>query len=290
MRSFRGQFFAGTTAAPCPTRGRRSCRRHVLERDQRKLGDRPASSATLTDADMLRRSRPARPAAPAPASVSVRLAGLALRQRQVAVGEEARPDLRLGALPHPQRGHRLARLVQLHGIERLEAAVQELLASAARAGIGVRAQHDRQEPPLAALARRRRGTSRRLRCVRSSSPSTYGSVHKQPVAVGLRDVVVAKFLLRVERVVLGVVADQRGRELRQVARPSSSAAGRTARSRWRNACSSCPSRAASGSSARRTPVLAAGDELGERDRRIVARLDDHPAQQLVDATRSCAAR
>ena len=108
---------------------------------------------------------------------------------------------------------------------------------------------------------------------------------QQPVAVGLRDVVVAVLAQRIERVVLGKVADQRGARAARGPSPSSSAADARvpvalAEVRVREPE---PRRFAVHPLGER--VLAAGDDLGQRDRRVVAGLDDHSAQQLVDGDR-----
>ena len=80
-----------------------------------------------------------------------------------------------------------------------------------------RAEHHRQQPALAALGGRDQAPAGGVG-VPGLHAVDVRIDPQQPVAVRLRDVVVAEFLQRVERVVLGKVADQRGGEQREVGR------------------------------------------------------------------------
>src|SRR5215813_3639741 len=89
---------------------------HVGERDHRELRERAAFERNLDRTDTLavrdrcdqrlgRRHR------------ELERSGLAFRQRKVLVSKKAGGDIVRRAFPYPQRLHRLAGLIELHGIE-----------------------------------------------------------------------------------------------------------------------------------------------------------------------------
>ena len=189
----------------------------------------------------------------------------------------------LRAFPYAKRRHGLARLIERHRIERLESPVQELLALRGPRRVGACSEHDRHEAAIAALRRCDKTPAGRLGMTGLDAVDVRIRP-QQPVAIRLRDVVVAVFLLRIDRIKVRIVADQRRRETRDVG-------GRRVMLRIRE-----PGRIGEVRrcqlEARRflihpldECVLGAGDRLGERDRRIVARLDDHTVEQLLDAHR-----
>ena len=104
------------------------------------------------------------------------------------------------------------------------------------------------------------------------------------VAVALRDVVVAVFALRIQLVVLGILADQGEGEQREIARRRIvSAVGQSARIREiRARHAEAPGLAVHAFHERR---FRACEGFGESDAGIVARLDDQPVQQLFDRDR-----
>ena len=78
-------------------------------------------------------------------------------------------------------------------------------ASLARAASECGAEHDREHAPLTALRRRDQAPPGGVG-VAGLDAVDVGIGPQKPVAVGLRDVVVAEFLLRIERIELRVVA------------------------------------------------------------------------------------
>ena len=176
-------------------------------------------------------------------------------------------------------------MVELHGVERLESVVEELLAPRSP-----RAASD--DAPSTTAIWRRSPALRRGDEAPSGGIGVPG-LHavdvridpQEPVAVRLRDVVVAEFLQRIERIVVGEVADHRRGERREVARGRVMVGlrkpGDVDEIRVRE-----PHALRLGVHARDELRLAARDELGERDRRVVAGLHDHPVHQLVDRHRA----
>ena len=108
---------------------------------------------------------------------------------------------------------------------------------------------------------------------------------QQPVAVRLRDVVVAVLLERIQPVVLGKVADQRRGETAEVVRRRVVLrVGQPRRVGEARVDEAEPLRL------RVHPLgecrLAAGDHFGQRDRGVVAGLHDHAVQEFVDRHRA----
>ena len=169
-------------------------------------------------------------------------------------------------------------------VERLEAVVEEPLGFARPHCIGARAQHDSDLPPLAALCRRDEAPSGGIGVARLHAVDV-GIDPEKPVAVGLRDVVVAEFLDRIELVVIGIIADQRRGERAEVARGRIMIGLRE---------SGDISEVRVGETHALRLGIHAHDERGftslyklrQRDRCIVAGLHDHSAQQLVDRHRA----
>ena len=100
----RASVLAEPQAHGVPRAAEEARERHVLERDQREVGNRLAVQRDLDGADALR-ARDRRDQRFVRLHRQRELVGLALRDRQVAVGEEARGHLEARALPDAQRGH-----------------------------------------------------------------------------------------------------------------------------------------------------------------------------------------
>ena len=129
--------------------------------------------------------------------------GLALRHGDEKIGADADLHPARRTLPDFERAHRRAGGVEPHAVERLVSPVQQLerLLRASRFRGG--AEQHREQPPSAAARRCDEAIARRLGM--AGLHAVDARVHpQQPVAVHLRDVVVAEFFLRVVlRVLVG---------------------------------------------------------------------------------------
>ena len=106
------------------------------------------------------------------------------------------------ALPHLERFHRLAAVVELHAVEELEAPVEQLERLLRARRFGGRAEQHREQAPLAAARGGDQAVARGLGVAGLDAVDARVDP-QQAVAVGLGDVVVAEFLLRVVLRVLG---------------------------------------------------------------------------------------
>ena len=140
---------------------------------------------------------------------------LTFGQRHILVSDKACGDRVIGAFPYAKRAHLLPVLIELNGVVRLVSVIEQLLRFARTGRIGSRPENDRKQAPRAAFGRRNQAVSRGL------GKSGFHTIDvriapQQPVAIRLRDVVVAVFLERVQRVVLREIPDDRRGDSRQI--------------------------------------------------------------------------
>ena len=164
-------------------------------------------------------------------------------------------------------------------LEETESVVEELLVVVRALFLARRAHHDRDQALIAAQGRRRQAETR-FAGVAGLDAVDGRIAPQQRVAVVLRDAVPLEVLDRVDLVFVGIIADQRTRQQRDIARGGVVI-------RIRQAARIDVMRAGH---AELSGVLVhqlserffgTGRVLGERDRRVVARLDDHAVEQIL---------
>src|SRR2546421_9496428 len=190
--------------------------RHLLQANQRVLSDRLGVERDLAQADTLS-ARDRRNQRLDGLQRELQLRRLALGQRHVLVNDEAGGDRVRRALPYLERADLRAVLIELHGVVELEYVNEQLLGLARARRIGPRAEHHGKQPPRATLRRRDQTIARTVG--KSGLDAVDVRVApEQPVAIRLRDVVVAVLLDRIKRVILREIPDDGRGDQRGVGR------------------------------------------------------------------------
>ena len=201
------RFTTSAIAAVYPRRGRRIPPRppaRARPAGTRRTACRRASRAACRRAGPW---RAARPAAAARRSSAFSLSASPLGT--VTNRSRRTPAFTSRAAPfHTSIGlHRLACAVELHAVEELVAPVEQLVRFLRARRLRGRAEQHREQPPAAAVRRGDQAIARGLGVAGLHAVDARVEP-QQPVAVGLGDVVVAEFLLRVVLRVL--VRESRG--------------------------------------------------------------------------------
>src|SRR6266446_6680791 len=129
------------------------------------------------------------------------LVRLAFRHGDHQVALEACLNRAFGPLPDLEGFHSVTASVELHAVEELEAPVEQLLRLLRTRRFRRRAEQNRKQAPAAASRRRDEAEARCLGM--AGLDAVYRRIEpQQPIAVRLRNVVVAEFLLRIVLTVL----------------------------------------------------------------------------------------